>query len=314
MAITTVIDKATGDIFSEAMWDTYIKDNINELIGRSTGQLLVNGGMEICQRGAGPFTGGGTAVFGLDCWKGNRTNPAGTSSVAMSQDATTVDAASAFSMKCVVSYTAITSEVYQKLEEVVSLRGKQLTFSIRINQPVASSVTPFFRVDGVKTYGAASATTGGWVTLTQTAAMGAGVAAVEVGVEFGASSNTYYLDNAMLVRGPVAAEYVPLHPAQEVERCQRYYEVHGAVNTSLAYFGYGAAGGGIGQIVSFNACKPATPTITKNGTWAVANCGQPAVSSPSPNGYTLSVTVTALGSASFNANSTDDTVTSEYNP
>lgn len=29
---TTVPDKATGDVFTEAMWDTYIKDNINNLI------------------------------------------------------------------------------------------------------------------------------------------------------------------------------------------------------------------------------------------------------------------------------------------
>lgn len=31
MAFTTVIDKAAGDVFTEVMWDTYIKDNINFL-------------------------------------------------------------------------------------------------------------------------------------------------------------------------------------------------------------------------------------------------------------------------------------------
>lgn len=29
---STVPDKATGDVFTEAMWDTYIKDNVNNLI------------------------------------------------------------------------------------------------------------------------------------------------------------------------------------------------------------------------------------------------------------------------------------------
>lgn len=32
LSFTTVPDKATGDIFTEAMWDTYIRDNIN-LVG-----------------------------------------------------------------------------------------------------------------------------------------------------------------------------------------------------------------------------------------------------------------------------------------
>lgn len=32
MIYTTVPDKAQGDVFSEAMWDTYLRDNINNLI------------------------------------------------------------------------------------------------------------------------------------------------------------------------------------------------------------------------------------------------------------------------------------------
>jgi hypothetical protein len=270
--------------------------------------------MEICQRGAGPFNGGGTAVVGLDCWKGNRTNVAGTSAVAMSQDVTTVDAASTYSMKCVITYTAITSEVYQKLEEVVSLRSKTLTFAIRINQPVASYITPFFRVDGAKTYGTPSATTGSWVTLSQSATLGSSVATIEVGVEFGTSGQTCYLDNAMLVVGATASAYVSRHPQEELARCQRYYEVHGGVAGAMAYLGYGAAAANCGTPLIFAARKGGTPTITKNGTWAVANCGQPTITGTSPESYTLYATATALGSVVFNANSTDDFISAEYNP
>jgi hypothetical protein len=316
MPLTTVPDKSSGDLFTEAMWDTYLKDNINELIGRAGGgNLLVNGGMEICQRGAGPFNGGGTAVVGLDCWKGNRTNVAGTSAVAMSQDVTTIDAASSYSMKCVITYTAITSEVYQKLEEVVSLRGKTLTFAIRINQPSASYITPFFRVDGAKTYGTPNASTGSWVTLSQSQTMGSTVASIEVGVEFGTSAQTCYLDNAMLVVGATASAYVARHPAEELARCQRYYEVHGASSGHPYVSSYGAAGAvSAGISWPYAVAKPASPTVTKNGTWAVTNCAQPAITAGGTAGYTLTTTVTALGGYTFNPNSADDTITAEYNP
>lgn len=37
MTLTTVPDKAIGDVFTEAMWDTFIKDNLNHIIGMILG-------------------------------------------------------------------------------------------------------------------------------------------------------------------------------------------------------------------------------------------------------------------------------------
>jgi len=253
-------------------------------------------------------------VVGLDCWKGNRTNVAGTSQVAMSQDATTVDTTnSLYAMKCVITYSAITSEVYQRLENYQITRNRTLTFAIRINQPVASYITPFFRVDGTKTYGTPSATTGSWVTLSQSQTIGASITSFEVGVEFGTSAQTCYLDNATLVFGATAVGYVDRDPQEETARCQRYYEVHGSAIGLPTLLSYGAAGAACGWSMPFAVLKGGTPTVTKNGTWTVSNCVQPSVSSPVLAGYNIAATVTALGSFSFNATATAN-VTAEYNP
>ena len=39
MPFTTVVDKAAGDVFTEAMWDTYIKDNLNWLAAQFADEL-----------------------------------------------------------------------------------------------------------------------------------------------------------------------------------------------------------------------------------------------------------------------------------
>ena len=42
-----------------------------------------------------------------------------------------------------------------------------------------------------------------------------------------AAAGTYYVDNAMLVVGSQPADYAPLHPADDLARCLRYYEIIG---------------------------------------------------------------------------------------
>lgn len=37
MSFTVVVDKATGDLFTETMWDVYIKDNLNYIMGLLNG-------------------------------------------------------------------------------------------------------------------------------------------------------------------------------------------------------------------------------------------------------------------------------------
>jgi hypothetical protein len=46
------------------------------------------------------------------------------------------------------------------------------------------------------------------------------------------ASGTYYVDAAMLVIGSTVVPYAPLHPADDVARCQRYYAEIGGLATN----------------------------------------------------------------------------------
>lgn len=43
MTFVTVADKSAGDAFSEAMWDTYIKDNLNKGVNRPIQDVILGG-------------------------------------------------------------------------------------------------------------------------------------------------------------------------------------------------------------------------------------------------------------------------------
>lgn len=304
---TTVVARVDQQL-TNAIWEDQIRDNLNQLAGAHR-NLVTNGGFERWQRGAGSFVF--TSLnqgYTSDRW--NASSGSGTTST-ITQETSIVATDSASSLKFVTS--GGTATLQQNIENYQELRGRTISFSCQVRQGTAAAVALSISDGGGGTTGSTSATTGSFVTLTVTRTMSttATQASVSLGIASGA---TVYFDNAMVVIGPDPAPFQPLHPQEDLARCQRYYEVHGGVNTSMSFFGYGAAAGGVGQIVSFCTTKAGTPTMTKNGTWAVVNCGQPSTSSPSVSEYSLSAVVTALGSAQFNANSADDTITAEFNP
>lgn len=284
-----------------------VEDDVAALGGGGIAALnqLVNGGFEVKQR-AGSITA--TNAYAHDKWQ---LILAGTSTATITDETTTVDTGSGHAMKVVYVHNTA-SRVDQKLEQYLSLRGRTLSFSVRVRQGAANSARPYIEDSGSRTYGANTTTTGSYVTRTVTLAIGAAATSVRVGVEFGAS-DTVYLDNAMLVVGAAPVDYVPEPPAVELARCQRYYEVlFGA--TDQGFRGYQVIGSPIYQFVSYKATKAVTPTVTKNGTWLVSNCGQPSsVASSGKDGLMVGITATATGELYTLVNSSDDTFTSEAN-
>lgn len=312
-AVFTTVEARVNQQLTNAIYADEIQDNINALAGSHRNQL-VNGGMEVAQRGAGPFTA--AAAYTLDRWQ---IVLLGSGTVSVTPETTTVDN-SAQSMKCVVTGAGGSGmQILQKLEDFKQLRGRQCSLSLRVNQSVANGMSACYRENGASnTLGATVATTGSFVTLTLTVTPGAAATSIEFGVNVQGAAGTYYIDNAMLVIGPAPAPYRPLHPQEDLARCQRYYEVHGG-GTVVAPAVVGnryASGAGVvsGQGVSFAVPKGGVPTVTKNGTWNVVNCGQPTITGQSTMGYVLVITSTALGMMSADGNSADDTVTSEWNP
>lgn len=306
-ATFTTVEARVDQILSNAIWADEIKDNLNQMAG-SHRNLLVNGGFEVWQRGASFSVSPSNTAFTADRWLA--VSAGGTTST-ITQETSIVDTGSASSLKYVTS--GGTATCFQKLEDYSQLRGQTISLSMRVRQGSASAVTLNIEQTSGVTTGSASATTGSFVTLTVTATIASNTNLVQIYATI-ASGATVYFDNAMLVIGPAPAPYRPLHPQEELARCQRYYEIVGGVANSLYLGGYNTAGGVSGVFVPFKVAKGGTPTVTKNGTWNVNNCAQPTIDAPAPDGCRMFTTITATGTFFFTPNTSDDTISADWAP
>jgi len=119
----------------------------------------------------------------------------------------------------------------------------------------------------------------------------------------------------MVVLGAVPSVYQPLHPADDLVRCQRYYETWKPNVGTYPWFGYmGAASQAPIIPIQFHTWKAIAPTMTKFGTWTVANCAQPSFNGSSVDCFNLTTTVTAAGSFGLYPGDATCYVGAEANP
>lgn len=282
--------------------------------------LLTNGGLEIWQRGAGPWTNN-------DDWTADRwriaLNVPGGDTISVTRDGVNKLTDSQYALAAVYGWggsgaSAIWQHLYMS-DGHYGLRGR--TVSARVSIKLAAAVANAVRValwDGVAapTYSAHHGNNTNWEELDVSRTVNAAANYVTLWISF-EKSCTAYIDNAMLVISPTSLDYQPLVPAEEWERCQRYYEVwaglvSGAGNVYFAcyctnnlYIGYGPR---------WMTRKPIPPTVTKAGTWAVGANGQPTVTYPTVEGIRIYAQMTGSAQGYFFPNSTDDTVVAEATP
>src|SRR5215831_7755515 len=274
--------------------------------------LLVNGGFEIWQR----TTGTVNTLQGMaaDLWR--IAFIASGDSVVMQQETSVVDSGSAC-LKIGYSKSTGGSTIQQKLEPglVKQLRGKTISLSMRMRNENANGIQAaiFNDVTGW-TIAPFLSQTLTWLTSTVTLAVPANAASIEIGIHL-QNNCTAYIDNAMLVVGSTPADYVPLHPADDLARCLRYYEKIGDGWGSITINQYQVSGGNVQFYIPFKTWKPVNPTITKNGTWTVANCGQPAVAgnSGAQDGVSILLTAAATGTVGLVNNASNANFTIEAN-
>jgi hypothetical protein len=132
-------------------------------------------------------------------------------------------------------------------------------------------------------------------------------------IYFSASCGVY-IDSAMLVVGSQPANYVPLHPADDLARCLRYYELIGETTGEFLLGGYGVASGQMQWFIPYKVRKAVTPTVTKNGTWAVSNTGQPTLPGYGVTGFAIQAIPTASGPTFVSNNAAGCYVSIEANP
>lgn len=285
---------------TNSITSTYIADGTIQNIDLGPdvprAQLLTNGGFEIWQRGNGPFTGPG--VFSTDRWSNAI---GGTDTMSVSRDTANVDASS---LACAAvtftkgsgSGTALQQSLADQLGQ---LGGRTISVSIRVKTSTANAVRIRF-FDGTTISNSSYHTgNGAYQTLALTVTLPSNPTAIFAGVQFDASC-TAYLDNAMLVVGSQATDYVPLHPADDLARCLRYYEAI----TGNAQVGAGQCASATGAYipVQFKAYKCVTPTVTFSspGDFIVTNAGAGAVTctnlvASSQTGGACQIVVTVAG-------------------
>lgn len=241
-------------------------------VGRAN--LLTNGGLRVWQRGGsfnitGPATG-----YTADRWL---CSPNGTSvAVVTNPAAGSIDGGRFLALTG--TYNAGVIGISQTLRFTdgdfgYNLRSARVTFSAWVSAN-NSNVTIGIQTDG----------TGG--TFTYVAHPGDGVwrkLSITISVPYDASwitvyglyligSATGYLSRACLVLGDVAADYVPMHPADDLARCMRYYEMTTCAQFALTGM---VAGGGVYFPFMYKAHKPIAPTVTLGplANWQVLNPG-----------------------------------------
>jgi hypothetical protein len=272
--------------------------------------LLTNGGFEIWQRGNGPFAGGS---YSADRWGAGIS---GTDTLNVSRDTTNMDIRS---VCCAVATftkgTGSGTSLGQDLKEQVNqLRGQTVTCSMRVKTSTANAVR--LRItDGISATANSSYHTGGgaYETLRATFTVSASATTFTLGAQLDATC-TAYLDNAMVVMGTQAADYVPTPVADDLARCLRYYEASLAADGVELFAGTPGAGLMFFNRVAFKVQKAVTPTVTKSGTWTASNSGQPTVAAFSTTGWLISATAVAAGYAFVQANAAGNSWTAEANP
>lgn len=290
----------------------------NAALGSDTARanLLTNGSFEIWQRGVGPFSG--PSVYCADRWI---TQVIGTDSLSVSRSgAGTVDVGSQYSAGCTFTLgTGAGGTALYQLNKLTdyAVAGKTLTVSVRVATAVAGAVRVRINSDGTGSptnQSAFAAGLGGFETLTASITVPTNATNFVVALYFSASCNAY-IDNAMLVVGSQPADYAPLHPADDLARCLRYYEVWGGKGQNWPQvMGYSGAGQSFGGQFTYHAVKAVSPTVTKNGTWGLSNCGQPSLGASDVDGVFLQALAGVVGFAQFYSSAAGQTLTIEANP
>jgi hypothetical protein len=252
--------------------------------------------MKIWQRGAGPFTV--DAEFGPDEW-GLAVD--WTCSLLVSKNTAAMKYGSACA-EATVTKGAGDARLVQGIESYKSLEGATMSFSMWVKSSTAACV----RI-GIGDYAGADQEVfssyhsggGGWERLVVTKTIRAALAVqtaiphdfgLWVFVDFQASEAGLLLDGGMLAVGTSTTGYVyvPIGEAEEMERCQRFYETGKTfgypaydVNSYDPYMPYN-----VGQYVSYKTFKYDVPIVTiDNWIWGYGTT--PGTSGESQKGFRL---------------------------
>ncbi|MHA1304369.1 MAG: hypothetical protein ACTSPI_11785 [Candidatus Heimdallarchaeaceae archaeon] len=266
------------------------KTRINERLLKllNVRNLLDNGGFEIWQRGDGPFTNNGD--YTSDRWqllKGGTTPP----TLSVNKETTEVKNGE---NSCKISITVAGSSdvsyvlLQQFVEQYKFLVGNEISVSVWIKTNIANKVHIQIFEDGSsneKVKSSYHTGSGNWekLNVVKNIIGDGGNLRIRLGIDGDDTANVtgdIYIDSAMAVIGPEPADFVPTSPAEEWDRCQRFYEVDNAyewqANSSVLAAWY--------DRIKFGTIKKATPTVSLVGG---STTGSKSLQSITKEGFTI---------------------------
>ena len=129
----------------------------------------------------------------------------------------------------------------------------------------------------------------------------------------GTNGATFYITGVQLEVGTTATNFDVRSYGTELALCQRYYWRTYGSGTQLpicrGYTGGGSAD--LGFPIFFPVLMRAVPTLTKVGTFATSNCGQPIIDFGSVSGCEMYANTIGAGSAVFYSDNSSAYVTAE---
>lgn len=230
--------------------------------------ILDNGGFDIWQRGTN-FVSPAHTTYQADRWRYYSLGP----TVTITKETTTVHSNGEASMKIAETSTGSDWSLQHIIENYKDYRGKTLTYSMWVHSS-NSGVRLYLSVSsGQISYSSYHSGTPGWEKLTVTRLISTNNTWLTFGLESTSAVNgsIIYIDDAMAVIGSENINYIPLSPAEEWERCQRYYETGNVRIYGQSTTDPDPAHHSMGQHIHFNVAKVSTPTITGNNHYTKAH-------------------------------------------
>jgi hypothetical protein len=263
--------------------------------------ILVNGGMEVAQRGTGIINGTVGGAVTVDRWTALIT---GTSTLAVQQQAA-VDVNSQFCISMTYTHAGGGSgQVFQKVENYQEYKSRTVFCTARV---LGNSTGCYMQLyDGVTGAQSARTPVSGIVTLSASLAVSGSASQLLVQFIFDASW-TGQIDNVMLTMSPVAIDYVQRPPAEEMLLCKRYYQKL----TGMSQRWRTSSASEVHSVgVPFPVRMAGTPTTTLTA-GSRTNITSGALNNVGADGLEYQLTANLTTTDSFALN---ETFTLEYNP
>jgi hypothetical protein len=299
------------------MMTTQIPQGLLEL--KNVPNILVNGGMEVWQRGTS-FSSPSNSDITSDKWILNSTvSP----TCVISKETSVVDIGGA-SMKfsLTVASGAGNYQIGQTIENGDKYVGKVMTLSARVRSDSANAIRIGIYNGSTFTYSSYHSGGGTYETLSVSATISASGMQVRIALD-PTVTQTSYATSLMLVVGDQPIDFVPEDPAIELMRCQRYYQrVGGKVANEYINCGHAYANNAAATAVRLPVELSSTPTVTITGqtgfrVWDSTGTPQTATAVStggglSPLGTEIEVTVSGTPLTAGNAAMIYSNATSSY--